>query len=97
MKKLQVGIIGLGKFGLTLGEALGNMGHVVVGVDRDIAKVNQAQEKLAKADQADATDTAALRQLYFNELDKVVVCVGESLESAVLVILSLQELKAKEI
>ncbi|MDD4650214.1 MAG: NAD-binding protein, partial [Desulfoplanes sp.] len=94
---MEIGIIGLGKFGFFLGSALINMGHRVVGVDSTQAKVQAAQETLTQVYQANATDSIALAQLGIADLSHVIVSVGQSMEASILIALHLKELKAAQI
>lgn len=96
-KKLEIGIVGLGKFGLQLGRTLTGMGHAVVGLDTGEARVRLAQDALAQVYQANAADIAVLQQLRFQDLDIVFVSVGDSMETSLLVVLNLQELGARKI
>lgn len=96
-KKLEVGVIGLGKFGFSLAERLVEIGHSVVGVDGEERAVRRAQTILAQVYQADARDKEALEQLGFQDLDHVMVSVGKSMEASILVALNLQELKVPKI
>lgn len=96
-KKLEIGIVGLGKFGLQLGRTLTEMGHTVVGLDTGEARVRLAQDALAQVYQANAADIAVLQQLRFQDLDIVFVSVGDSMETSLLVVLNLQELGARKI
>ncbi len=95
--KLEVGVIGLGKFGLRFGATLTELGHKVVGLDTDVNRVRSAQELFSQVFEANATDKAALTQLRFQDLDIVAVSVGGSMEASILVTLNLQELGVKEI
>ncbi len=97
MKKLEVGIVGLGKFGLQLGKSLVELGHTAIGIDARADKVRLAQDFLSKAYEADATDIEVLKQLRFAELDTVAVSVGYSMESSILVCLNLQEIGISKI
>ncbi|WP_419788279.1 potassium channel family protein [Pseudodesulfovibrio sp.] len=96
-KKNEIGIIGLGKFGFSLGSALTNLGHDVVGVDLDAEHIRRAQDKLSHVYQADATDEKALEQVGIKELDRVVVSTGESMEASILCVLNLQSLGVENI
>ena len=91
---LEIGIIGLGKFGFILAESLVDMGHTVVGVDANEQRIRLAQDVLTKVYQADATDKQAVVQLGLHELPTVVVSVGDSMESSILITLNLKELGA---
>ncbi|MFV0422711.1 potassium channel family protein [Oleidesulfovibrio sp.] len=95
--KLEIGIIGLGKFGLPLAQTLTKLGHGVVALDRSESRVRQVQDSLSHVYTAEATDIGVLQQLRFQDLDAVVVSVGGSMESSILVTLNLQEVGAKKI
>lgn len=95
-KKIEVGVIGLGKFGYSLAEALKELGHDVVGIDNDMDKVRRAQAILNQVYQADGTDKAALRQLGVQELDYVVVSIGNAMGPSILVAMNLLELEVKK-
>lgn len=96
-KRLQIGIIGLGKFGLALGRSLIDLGNEVVGVDQNPTHVKNAQDVLTQVYQTDATDPAALKQLDVASLDYVIVGVGQNLEASTLIALHLKELNAKNV
>jgi trk system potassium uptake protein TrkA len=97
MAKKEFGIIGLGNFGYYVGKSLVEMGHTVVGVDIDQAKVRQAQEMLTKVFEANATDKVALEQLGIAEMGNVVVSVGKSMEASILIALHLKEIGAPKV
>jgi trk system potassium uptake protein TrkA len=96
-KKLEVGIIGLGKFGLPLAKALVEKGHSVVGVDAGESRIRQAQGALDHVYIADAKDSTVLHQLRFQDLDMVVVSVGSSMEASILIVFNLLEMGVKRL
>ena len=96
-KTLEIGVIGLGKFGLELAATLTELGHRVVAVDANEHKVRAARDYVAQVFSGDATDKAVLTQLRFQDLDAVAVSVGGSMESSILVTLNLQEIGVREI
>jgi len=96
-KKLEIGVIGLGKFGFALASALAELGHDVVGVDRDRDQVRKAQDSLSQVYQVDATDEKALEQIGFKDLDQVIVSTGDSMEASILVVLNLQTLGVEKV
>lgn len=97
MKRKEFGIVGLGKFGLSLGQALRGHGQTVIGVDSDHEKVKEAAEILDQAYQADAMHKAALQQLGFGELPEVVVSTGHSMEASILIVMFLKELGCRRV
>ena len=90
--KLEIGVIGLGKFGLTFGETLTNLGHKVIGLDLDPNRIQEAQDKLSLVYEANATSKEVLMQLELQDLDVVTVSVGDSMETSILVSLNLLEM-----
>ncbi|MFW5733512.1 MAG: potassium channel family protein [Oceanidesulfovibrio sp.] len=95
--KLEVGVIGLGKFGLGLAEALVELGHSVVGVDKLESKVSGAREILSQVFHADGTDRTALQQLGFDQFSYVIVSSGHSMEASILITLNLKELNVPHV
>ena len=91
-KKLEVAVIGLGKFGLTFGETLTNLGHKVIGLDLDPMRIQEAQDKLSLVYEANAINKDVLMQLELQDLDVVTVSVGNSMEASILVSLNLIEM-----
>ena len=92
MKKCEVGVIGLGKFGMEMAVTLTSLGHRVIGVDTSEARVHLAQEVLENVFRIDAADTAVLRQLRFQDLEYVVISVGGAMDMSLTITLNVQEL-----
>ena len=97
MARREFGVVGLGKFGLSLAKSLMAHGQTVVGVDSDPEKVKAASEVLTQAYQAEAVDKVALEQLGFGELPSVIVSTGHSMEASILITLFLKELGCKSV
>ena len=95
--KLEIGVIGLGKFGLQVSRTLVELGHSVVGIDSTEGRIRQAQDILSQVYQGNAADPAVLQQLRFQDLDCVIVSVGNSMETSLLVTLNLQEIGVRKI
>lgn len=96
-KTLEVGVIGLGKFGFQAASTLVELGHKVIGIDSRPEVVRVAQDTLTRAFEANALDRAALEQLRLQDLDAIIVSVGESMESSILITLDLLELGAERL
>ncbi|MCI5114568.1 MAG: TrkA family potassium uptake protein [Candidatus Electrothrix sp. AW2] len=90
--KLQIGIIGLGKFGLQLGKTLVDLGHEVLGVETDAEKVKNAQHVLTQVYQVDAMNREALEQIRIQDFQHVLVSVGDSIAASVMISMFLKEL-----
>ncbi len=95
--KKEVGVIGLGKFGLEAALTLTRLGHRVVAVDQDAARVQRVSQDLAAVYQGDATDQGLLEQLRFQDFDLVIVSIGESMEASILISLNLIDLHVKRL
>ena len=93
----EFGVVGLGKFGLSLARSLMAHGQKVVGVDSDPDKVKAAAEVLTQAYQAEAVDKTALEQLGLGELQEVIVSTGHNMEASILITLFLKELGCKSV
>ena len=92
MKRKQVGVIGLGRFGSAMATTLTELGHDVIGVDGDEARVQRLADVITHALQIDATDEKALRAAGIQDVDVAVVSIGENIESSLLVVMQLREL-----
>jgi len=92
-----VAVIGLGHFGLNLALHLTEEGCEVMAIDRDAAKVEMIQNRVAIAVALDSTEQAPLRKLGLREMDIVVVAIGEDFQSSLLTTASLQEIGVKRI
>lgn len=95
--KFQIGIIGLGKFGLKLGETLVSLGQEVLGVDNDPEKIKLAQNVLSHVYQVDAMSSEALEQIRIHDLEHVLVSVGDSIAASVMISMYLKELGVQKI
>jgi trk system potassium uptake protein TrkA len=92
LKRKQFGVIGLGRFGSAMAMTLTELGHDVIGVDGDEARVQQLADVVTHALQIDATDEKALRAAGIQDVDVAVVSIGENIESSLLVVMQLLEL-----
>ncbi len=97
IRKQEIGIIGLGKFGFQMARTLLGLGHNVLGIEEGESRVRVAQDAIPQVFQADATDMAALQQLRVQDLDMVFVSVGSSMDTSLLITLNLQELGVRRI
>ena len=96
-KKLEIGVIGLGKFGLRMATTLVSLGHTVIGIDMSETRVQRAEDTLDSVYKADATNIAVLRSLHVQDLDWVVISVGQSVEQSLSITLNVQELGGPKI
>ena len=90
MKK-RIGIIGAGRFGMSLAESMTNAGMEGVLVDRNRPAMQSASE-FATAVQGDATQPHVLEEAGFGECDVVVVAIGSNIEASMMATANCKEL-----
>jgi trk system potassium uptake protein TrkA len=93
MAKKQVVVIGLGRFGYSVSRSLSELGHEVLGLDKDLRRVEDVSEFATQAAQVDATDEEALKEMGVRNFDIGVVSIG----SSILVTLLLKRLGVKTV
>jgi len=93
----QIAIIGLSSFGYYLAQRLSELGSEVLAVDTDKERIEKIKNFVAKAVIADATDRKVLERLELEEMDVVVISLGDDLESSILAAFYLKELGVKKI
>ena len=92
LERPEVLVIGLGRFGSALAEALMEEGHDVLGVDENAGRVQDHAERLTRTLQADCTTEAHLRRIGAADMSTAVVCIGNNIESSVLATAALVDL-----
>lgn len=97
IKKKQFVIIGLGRFGSSLGQELVELGHEVLGIDKDEEAVQDMSGVLTYAVTADCTDEETLRSLGVRNFDCGVVAIGDDIQSSILTTILLKDLGVKQV
>ena len=95
--KNKFAIIGLGQFGMTIAKTLSKKGAEVIAIDRDINKVEHIKEFVSYSVALDATDKQALLNQNIEEMDAVIIAIGEDFKSMILCANILTELSIKRI
>lgn len=90
-------IFGLGNFGCALGNSLTAMGHEVLGVDKDLSKVEALKDKLTHTISLDSTDLMAVKGLPIKDADAVIVAIGEDDGASIMTTAVIKQLEAKRI
>jgi trk system potassium uptake protein TrkA len=93
----QFAIIGLGRFGTRLAKTLAAAGAEVIGIDRRSEPVSAIQNDVTLAVRLDATDIEALRVQGVQNVDTVVIGIGEDFEATLLTLTALKELGAAQV
>ncbi|MEO0141522.1 MAG: TrkA family potassium uptake protein [candidate division WOR-3 bacterium] len=94
---MQFLVIGIGRFGKAVAEALADAGHEVVAVDEKEEAVLEVETKVSQALVMDATNERALRTLGIGDFDAVIVATSQNIESSLLITMLAKELGAKKI
>ncbi len=84
MANQQIAIIGLGRFGSSVAYTLYQMGHDVLALETDEARVQAAMGQVTYPVQGDATQEAVLRELGIPNFDMAVVAIGSNVEASIM-------------
>lgn len=85
-------VIGLGRFGSSIAEALDRLGHEVLAIDRNSTLVQDWSGRLTHVVEADSTNEESLRQVGAADFSVAVVGIGTSVEASVLTTANLVDL-----
>lgn len=94
---MQFAIIGLGQFGFKVATTLAAKGAEVIAVDSKPDVIEQIKDQVTQAICLDSTDERALRSLGLQDMDAVVMAIGEGIEASILTTALLKRLRAKKI
>lgn len=90
-------VLGLGSFGSVLATELSALGHEIIGADTDESRVEHIKDKIATAYRIDATDSLSLASLPLQNIDVVIVAIGEDFGASIKVVALLKQLGVKQI
>jgi trk system potassium uptake protein TrkA len=94
---MKIIIVGLGNFGSSLGGQLTKMGHEVIGVDRNMQKVEHFKESFSHTICLNSADATAVRNLPIRDADVVLVAIGEDEGANILTTALMKQMKAKRL
>jgi trk system potassium uptake protein len=81
----EFAVIGLGRFGSSLARRLEAIGHTVLGVDIDMARVQEIADDITSAVALDATVENALQEVDIASFGTVIVGLGDDFEASALI------------
>lgn len=90
-------VIGLGYFGTNLARELTRQGAEVIAIDNTLGKIEEIKDEVAYAVRLDSTDEKTLRNQGLEDLDGVIVSIGEDFESALLTCVLLLEFGCRNV
>ena len=93
MRKEQILIVGLGKFGMSVAKALSAYDCEVLAIDESPELVDDVAPYVTHAARVDAGDMESLKKLGVSNFDTAVIGIGDNLEASIMIALTLKELK----
>ncbi|KUO51176.1 MAG: potassium uptake system protein [Desulfitibacter sp. BRH_c19] len=97
MSKGNFAVIGLGRFGSSVARTLINLGHDVLGIDKDEKKVEELSNILTHVIVADSKKEEVLQKIGIRNFDTVIVAIGHDLEANILTTVLLSQFGIKNI
>nr|WP_262921577.1 TrkA family potassium uptake protein [Pontibacter ruber] len=97
MIRHKFAVIGLGVFGNSIARTLAERGAEVLAIDNNEDHVDDIKDDVAHAVTLDSTDLRALEAQNIQDMDAVVVAIGENFEALLITSANLQELNIKRI
>ena len=90
-------IIGLGNFGMALAQRLTAMGYEVIGVDKDLEKVNAYKDSIKNTISLDLNNDQAARNLPLKDADLNIVTLGKDAGASIMTVAILKQNGARRI
>lgn len=90
-------IIGLGRFGSRLATNLISMGHEVIGIDNNAERLEEYKDSIPTIMKMDSTNVNAVKSLPLDDIDAIIVTMGEDVAASVLTLSILKNLNVKRI
>ena len=90
-------IIGLGNFGIALAQRLTAMGYEVIGVDKEIDKVNAYKDSIKNTICLNLNNEQAVRNLPLRDADLNIVTLGKDAGASILTVAILKQNGARRI
>lgn|SRR5690554_4173603 len=90
-------VFGLGHFGHALSARLTQMGHEVLGIDKNMDRIETFKEDISHALCMDSTDKISVKGLPLKDADAVIVAIGEKEGPSIMTTALLKKFKVKRI
>ena len=78
----EFAVVGLGRFGASLARRLDAMGHTVLGVDGDMARVQAIADDITSAVALDVTNEDALEEVDIASFGTVIIAMADDFEAS---------------
>lgn len=96
-KNESYGIIGLGRFGTALAIRLAEAGKEVIVIDNNESKVKELRDYTEYAYVCDKLTKETLEEIGIQNCDTVVICIGEAIDTSILVTLNVVNLGVQRV
>jgi trk system potassium uptake protein TrkA len=90
-------VIGMGQFGTSIARALARRGAEVLAIDISEDNIDQIKDEVAYSVCMDSTDLRALKAQNIEDMDAVVVAIGEDFEALLLTTVQLMQLQVRRL
>lgn len=97
MRKRSYVVFGLGSFGYSLAETLGDAGYEVMVVDKDSDPIQSISPKITYAVRADVTDPGVLESLDISQFDVAVIAFTQNMDASIMATLYAKECKIPKV
>jgi trk system potassium uptake protein TrkA len=97
MSQSRFAVIGLGQFGTSIARELSRRGAEVMAIDNNEFHIEAVSNEIAYGVTMDATDQKALKAQNIEDMDAVIVAIGENFDALLLCSVLLMELGVKRI
>ncbi len=91
MKKKSFAVLGLGRFGTSVANALADMGFDVLAVDSKEEHISQLSESVTHAITGDVTNESLLHSIGIRNFDVAIVAIGDDIQNSILTTILLKE------
>jgi len=95
LKKFAV--IGAGRYGKEICQRLSAQGAEVIAFDVDEEKIEEIKDSVSLAIALDSTDKRALRANKIEDMDAVIIAIGENFEATILTAINLIDLEVRRV
>jgi trk system potassium uptake protein TrkA len=95
--KHSVIVIGLGRFGGAAARELMALGHEVLAIDNAEALVNEIAPEVTHAQELDASDEQALRDVGAGEFEHAIVAISSTVEASIFATMALKNLGVRNV
>lgn len=90
-------VIGIGFFGENLARSLAELGNEVLAIDSRMERINEIKDYVTHAVRLDSSDERAMRAQGLDQMDAVIVSIGEDFQSSIYTTVLLQQLGVRRI